>query len=468
MSLDRFGTQRGQLIAIVAEVLSLTEFSMFFDRDRYDGEGLKKEYDRAKLERSSGHWDAIPWEFLEAEADIRGVPEHLILQFGDTLQGVLDDILEWRKHPDERTKPERREPDRRISVQSWLLDRLAQDGPLVNGYSSFLGRFTKCAALYGVEPSVDFLFAIVLGEPTSYDELTVLEYVKQENDFLELSPDIHLLKIGAQGSGLIERIPMNDLRPSWYRPEAWPTDGESPFSGYTLLCCHDVRNDPVPGGRNRLSMSDSGGHRSPSHLLTNALALVGNSPVRRMQGWIVPDPKFACLVNGGVIRVEYIRRGTGTDFEVTPSHLETAHNIFLKCKGWTPQGLMVPTSRWWDSLSTPEFALVDIALDLRIALETTFSTSNPELSFRLAVQGAWYLGTDGEERVRIFKTLRKAYDICSKAAHSGRIDMGEDRARQTLFEARDICRRGIIKRLTEGGGEPQWNQLILDSHTKES
>ena len=98
-----------------------------------------------------------------------------------------------------------------------------------------------------------------------------------------------------------------------------------------------------------------------------------------------------------------------------------AHNIH---EGLSQQGgfekLRVPIQRWRRSKAASNG--VDLAIDLRIALESLFldEGNNAELSFRLALRAAWYLGVEGDERAKIFDALREAYSIGSKAVHRGK------------------------------------------------
>ena len=190
---------------------------------------------------------------------------------------------------------------------------------------------------------------------------------------------------------------------------------------------------------------------------------MGDTTVDRMQGWLIPDPRYCSLVDSGVLPLEYRPRGVGKVFDLTPDCLSDILDLYVISDGRVPRALRVPMTRWWRSKSRSEFDLVDTALDLRIALETVFRTPNPELSFRMAMRGAWYVGTDGEDRVRIFNLLRKAYQVCSTAAHTGRIENRKGREGETLTAAQDICRRAIIKRLQGAGEEPNWDRLVLNA-----
>ena len=76
---------------------------------------------------------------------------------------------------------------------------------------------------------------------------------------------------------------------------------------------------------------------------------------------------------------------------------------------------------------------------------------------RHALFGAWHLGADFEDRRRIRKALRRAYDKASKAVHTGNLP---SEAQLDLSPAQDLCHRGILKLLREGP-PADWGGMIL-------
>ena len=118
-------------------------------------------------------------------------------------------------------------------------------------------------------------------------------------------------------------------------------------------------------------------------------------------------------------------------------------------------------NRWIRSKLTHS-AFVDQLIDLRIALESLYlDDTHGELRFRLASYGTWHIGESFEERKMIYLTLKEAYNLSSKAVHSGEASFN-DNNKQLLQEAQQICRRGILKRLKENA-KPDWEELILGS-----
>ena len=108
----------------------------------------------------------------------------------------------------------------------------------------------------------------------------------------------------------------------------------------------------------------------------------------------------------------------------------------------------------------PESTLVDKFVDLRIALEAVYlERLEGEMGFRLATYGAWHLGESAAERREYAGVLRKAYHTSSRAVHSGELSETAE-ARDLLTRAQNLCRSGILKRLSEKV-EPKWDEIIL-------
>ena len=89
--------------------------------------------------------------------------------------------------------------------------------------------------------------------------------------------------------------------------------------------------------------------------------------------------------------------------------------------------------------------LVDQFVDLRMALEALFlrdfaNEHSQEMRFRLSLFGAWFLGQDFEDRRRVRKVLRDAYDAASGAVHTGNIAFTDDN--RALLAARPRNRFG--------------------------
>lgn len=108
---------------------------------------------------------------------------------------------------------------------------------------------------------------------------------------------------------------------------------------------------------------------------------------------------------------------------------------------------------------------VDAAIDLGIALESIFlrdlSADRGELTFRLRVRAARWLGTTPDERTRLSTLLAGVYAIRSKAVHHGRVPETK-RSRPTtelLQDGYDLAARALIKLISEG--DPDWEAITF-------
>lgn len=128
--------------------------------------------------------------------------------------------------------------------------------------------------------------------------------------------------------------------------------------------------------------------------------------------------------------------------------------------------LEIAIDRWVRSKEPGD--LLDQFIDLRIALEALFlrTSERAEISYRLATRGAWYLGNDPDERARVYKQLRAAYDEASKVMHAG--PKGSNREGWfTLENAQDLCHRAILQMMEESD-EPDWDDLTMGGTTRDT
>jgi hypothetical protein len=105
--------------------------------------------------------------------------------------------------------------------------------------------------------------------------------------------------------------------------------------------------------------------------------------------------------------------------------------------------------------------IVDKAIDLAIALEVMLlhDINGPELKFRSSIRGATFLGNKKAERLKIFECLKKAYDLRSKAVHSGILQQtGQNE--QILDDATSACAQ-IARRLIERRSFPNWDHEFV-------
>ena len=114
---------------------------------------------------------------------------------------------------------------------------------------------------------------------------------------------------------------------------------------------------------------------------------------------------------------------------------------------------------------------IEKLVELRIALESVLLSDDRgnvgEKRHRLAIRGAWFLGTTFAKRKRSFHTLKTLYDYASSVVHAGKPrekkSMPLD---QTISEAQHICRAAIL-RIANDRAIPDWTGVVLDGHPGE-
>ena len=105
-------------------------------------------------------------------------------------------------------------------------------------------------------------------------------------------------------------------------------------------------------------------------------------------------------------------------------------------------------------------------VELRIALESVLLSNDQgnvgEKRHRLAIRGAWFLGTTFADRKRTFDTLRFLYDYASSVVHAGN---PKERSawplERTISEAQRLCREAIL-RVAHAQAIPKWTDIVLD------
>lgn len=148
--------------------------------------------------------------------------------------------------------------------------------------------------------------------------------------------------------------------------------------------------------------------------------------------------------------------------------LNDAWKIYSRRSDTETKFLDVSIEHWLKS-KQHESNMINKLIDLRVALETLYLNDNisGELRFRLATRGARHLGKTFEERKKYYKALLDAYDLTSKAVHSGEIYQNKKSRRKEKYQkilrcfkdAQNICREGILKMLCQG--KPDWNEIIF-------
>ncbi len=204
--------------------------------------------------------------------------------------------------------------------------------------------------------------------------------------------------------------------------------------------------------------------------ICRALSLVTNSYVSASPFWDRYDESAVFLRKEINSFYSFESDRTRTSRSTDPSEIKLSIQQFItvseSLKEQSSDKLRIAISRWRKSKDPTEDDLADKFIDLRIALESLYlqnfqndGNRNAEMRFRLALFGAWYLGSNSQERQNIRKRLADVYDRASGAVHSGEV---EDNAENynLLSTGQDLCRLGILKFL-EDGPPANWGDLVL-------
>ncbi len=344
-----------------------------------------------------------------------------------------------------------------------LLDQHIVDGQIGNGFAYFLGgptimgaatlarKSAKAVAILGPERVAQLLRCWSNNERVPYRKHIVLSGATIDERFF-VDGGVVVDRLPDTAAGVAARMP--DLsnhfgQLEWTNAVVLSIDCE----GWPAFC----RPNETEQGR---SSAIGGIWIETPERFGAALSLAADHAISCNIAWSESkDAEAFDLISGGSMFSLQARRRPVVN--LTKEHLEVAMDLSRRqFNDWTmSRKVAIAVSRWVRSKG--HGSLTDQLIDLRIALEALFvpDGSNQELRFRLALHGAWFLGSDFKDRKRIFGTLRDVYDLTSKAVHAGEVNLKA--SNQTLTEeGQSLCRAAILKRLDQTE-EPDWEDTIL-------
>jgi len=103
-------------------------------------------------------------------------------------------------------------------------------------------------------------------------------------------------------------------------------------------------------------------------------------------------------------------------------------------------------------------SIVDKAIDLRVCMESIFLTdgNKEQLRYSLALRAAQFLAKDADEKIKINKIFKTAYDVTSTAVHNG---VMPSRNVEYLKDAARYAREAILRIIEIGNVE--WTRVEL-------
>ena len=335
----------------------------------------------------------------------------------------------------------------------------------------FARALVQAAALMGVQSATGTMAAWCQGEPVEVRMATVLNGLLL-SEIVAPRGDIELVPLGLstaqlpsvlmfQGDDAVHYLGLTLLRltlrasPAVFRPH---TDG------------------------NEGTVRSRSANRVDLELVRDALSLVTNRYVALSRVWLEYPGAWGFRLSGPTftfgtdrpkpMQWKEMSSGAGPTVitlkdDSTPDSVDPRQvDANIEALQGANRKLKIAVDRWRRSMAE-DAELEDRYIDLRIALEAIYlkdfaNEHSQEMRFRLALCGAWHLGADFEERRSIRKTLRDAYDTASKAVHEGELP---NAARPALSTAQDLCRRGILKLLSEGPPD-DWGDLALGAELR--
>ena len=164
----------------------------------------------------------------------------------------------------------------------------------------------------------------------------------------------------------------------------------------------------------------------------------------------------------------------GIPIEAGEAEIEEAKCLYKKLVGLDSndrEKLQIPIDRWIKS-KTPEKP-IDKMIDLGIAFEVLYVTSDRNIGKQLRDNASRYLGKNEEHRDKLLIKFKQIYKHRSKAVHEGKLgemaQFGEEEIPISEFieEAQNLCRKSI-KKILDDGEFPDWNSLILGGEEEQA
>ncbi|MDE0226657.1 MAG: hypothetical protein OXP28_16230 [Gammaproteobacteria bacterium] len=356
--------------------------------------------------------------------------------------------------------------------------RFGDGGVSSRSYESPKAEFAKLllrgCAIIGTEALAGMLTGWAEGEPLRYRTSAVLNGLYLDGN-AELLPGIRLQPLPRSTDRAFGTTPIRSgssigdylgrtvltvdsiATPAFYRPKP-----DGPIAGVVASFVSDVTLDDI----------------------CQALALESDGDVRIAFEWndygdlslyLSPGSSESISRGRGGLDSRPVESSTTVDFmtgvesvSIPEEHIcilspNRVGSLIEAIPGNNNSQFRVALSRWCKSRES--FGTIsDQFIDLRVALEALYlkkfrGEQNVEMAFRLALFGAWHLGSDMEDRRRIRRTLRDAYGVGSRAVHGQNLEFNE-KNRRLLSDGQRLCRSGMLKVLEDG--EPDdWEELIL-------
>ena len=166
---------------------------------------------------------------------------------------------------------------------------------------------------------------------------------------------------------------------------------------------------------------------------------------------------------GSLVRGRSAQKFDGFDEcpELTPEALAEARKAFENRKGERYARMAPIVGRLAEALARDgRFAVEDSILDVAIALEQMYELDRGEISYKMRIRTAWFLGGGAESRLRDMKAVKEFYEARSAIVHNRKGKAPRQRNCEAFDKGFDIARRTLFKLLDEGPPE-NWDELVI-------
>jgi hypothetical protein len=184
-------------------------------------------------------------------------------------------------------------------------------------------------------------------------------------------------------------------------------------------------------------------------------------PIRAVGGWTIVDNPvaLAMMPMGFFISESIFDHALPKPIPIELKRLKDLTGGFFAIRSNDQGTMRVALDRFRTALPASNFA--DWAIDLGIALEVMLlhDGRESELAFQMSARGAALLEKPGPGRIELFKLLKQAYRLRSRAVHKGQLEANEA-TRTILTEVQSVCGR-VAQALINNGSFPDWTSLLM-------
>lgn len=291
------------------------------------------------------------------------------------------------------------------------------------------------------------------------------------SDVIQLTEDIQLVPF--------ERLPEDARKFSLKNAGLWaaslpqhnPLLFEQPSS--VLMLSRMIAPAVVAiGDENQVPVASNPFSEAHEYLHDVALVLVAVGPraLTTATMWFEysePDMKRAAVRGGSSMKMTEIIPMTLSECpEVDPGIAHAAICGFLRLDEATKGKVRVALKRLHQAQIRHDVG--DRAIEVAIALESLLGSGNTELTHKVSMRGAKFLGGSVKERLRTFDIVKGAYGVRSSMVHTGtatekyKICGEKTPASEIVPQAISICARVVLK-ILDNSTLPDWGRFDVEA-----